>query len=109
MSASTDGQDGLAAVADPGELGELGVCQLKRMWSRSLAERQGRQFAAANEEGLLDRLVLHALGLGLEQGKQYLFQRAPGFAEFERWIMATAGAPEPELTARLNAAVLGQE
>ncbi len=58
-------------------------------------------------EKRLDNLVTDALGVGLEQTKRFLFERAPSFAEFEQWIVATAGAPAPETVARINAAVTG--
>lgn len=54
-----------------------------------------------------DNLVRDALGLGLEQTQVYLLQRTPTFEEFERWIVATAGLPDPALVARINAAVTG--
>lgn len=89
------------------ETGTLGVLHLKRLWSRALALRSG-WMPIDLEEDQRDRLVLDALGLGLEQAKRRLIDGAPDFAEFERWIVATAGAPAPELVARLNAALRGE-
>jgi len=95
-------------LADPLEAGSLGVLQLKRLWSRAMAARRGQSFHDLAEKHR-EHLVLDALGLGLEQTQHYLFNRAPSFEEFERWIVATAGAPEPEQVARINAAVTGGE
>lgn len=96
----------LTTLADPLETGALGVYRLKRLWSRALLQRRGAN-PAADAEAHTEHLVLHALGLGLEQAQQYLFHSGPSFEAFERWIVATAGAPAPELVARLNAALSG--
>jgi hypothetical protein len=95
-------------LADCTDTGALGVFQLKRLWSRHLIAREGRRSDAA-AEGHRDMLVIHALGLGLEPTMQFLFRQGPSFEEFERWIVATAGAPEPAQVARINAAVAGTE
>src|SRR5215468_10322753 len=88
----------------PTEVGELGVCQLKRLWARILADRSGRRTPVNRHEKQLDHLVIDALGVGLEQTLQYVFAAAPSFEEFERWIVATAGPVTPLQAARINAA-----
>ncbi len=90
------------------EVGALGLYQLKRLWSRSLAARQGRAPPAAMHDRHLDTLVVHASGLGLEQTVHYL-GHAPSFDDFERWIVSTTGGVAPQQVARINAAVLGRE
>jgi len=95
----------LAAATDPGS---LGVFQVKRLWSRHMAARQARA-AGAPGESYRDMLVIHALGLGLEPTLQFLYRKGPSFEEFERWIVATAGAPDPVQAARINAAIAGTE
>ncbi|MBO9713591.1 MAG: phytanoyl-CoA dioxygenase family protein [Sphingomonas sp.] len=52
---------------------------------------------------MADRLILDGLGLGLEQAMRYLRLEAPELAEFEAWIVATAGEPDPETVARYHA------
>jgi hypothetical protein len=95
------------ALAAATDTGALGVFWLKRLWSRALAAQQGR-FAPANvHEHRLDYLLIHALGVGLEQTTSYLGHASPSFAEFERWIVSTTGGIEPERIARINAAVMG--
>jgi len=89
------------------ETGSLGIFQLKRLWSRSLAARHGRHHPASLHDRHLDHLVIHASGLGLEQTMSYLGRQAPRFEEFERWIVATTGGVAPERIARINAAVAG--
>jgi len=96
----------LAAAADTGT---LGVFWLKRLWGRAMAARQGRFVPANADERRLDYLVIHALGVGLEQTTTYLGRAAPSFAEFERWIVSTTGGVEPERIARINAAVTGAD
>ncbi len=89
------------------ETGSLGVRHLKRMWTRMTTRR--RDVAGLYEdENLTDKLVIHALGLGLEQTFIHILQRRPSFEELEAWIVETAGAPAPELVARLNATLLGE-
>jgi hypothetical protein len=97
------------ALAPARETGALGLYQLKRMWSRSMAARQGRFAPADLHDRHLDFLVIHASGLGLEQTTDYLGRAAPSFAEFERWIVATTGGVAPERVARINAAVAGTD
>jgi hypothetical protein len=98
-------EDLAAPLAGATETGTLGVFWLKRLWSRALAARQGRGVSANLHERHLDHLVIHALGVGLEQTTTYLGHEAPSFADFERWIVATTGAVAPERIARINAAV----
>jgi hypothetical protein len=89
------------------ETGALGLYQLKRLWSRSLAARHGAFFPATVHERHLDHLVIHASGLGLEQTLGYLGSQAPSFEDFERWIVARTGGIAAERIARINAAVVG--
>jgi hypothetical protein len=91
------------------ETGALGICQLKRMWSRAAAARRGYFFPTTMHERHLDKLVIHASGIGLEQTARYLGSAAPGFEEFEAWIVATTGGIAPERVARINAAILGRD
>ncbi len=95
------------ALAPATEIGALGICQLKRMWSRAVAARQGRIHPATIHDRHLDHLVIHACGLGLEQTSQYLAGAMPSFEEFERWLVQTTGGVAPERVARFNAAVTG--
>ncbi len=96
----------LAAATDTGT---LGVLWLKRLWSRALAAQQGRFLRPSLHERQLDYLVIHALGIGLEQTTTYLGQATPSFAEFEHWIASTTGGVAPERIARINAAVTGAD
>jgi hypothetical protein len=95
------------SLAPARETGALGICQLKRLWSRTVATRQGRAWPTTRHDRHLDHLVIHASGLGLEQTLSYLGRQAPSFEEFERWIVATTGGVAPERVARINAAVAG--
>ena len=94
-------------LPDAAETGTLGVYQLKRMWARAIARRQGRPITADMRERQLDVMVVHACGLGLEQAATYLGRQAPTFDEFERWIVDTTGGLATERIARINAAVAG--
>jgi hypothetical protein len=94
-------------LATATETGALGLYQLKRLWSRSLAARHGAFFPATVHERHLDHPVIHASGLGLEQTLGYLGSQAPSFEDFERWIVARTGGIAAERIARINAAVVG--
>jgi len=83
--------------------GILGVLRLRETWSSARHGRRRHDPAAFH----LDRLVLHALGVGLEQAMQYVGHTGPTFEEFERWIIATAGALTAVQVARINAAETG--
>ncbi|MBC3917452.1 phytanoyl-CoA dioxygenase family protein [Undibacterium sp. CY18W] len=50
-----------------------------------------------------DRLMLHTLGVGLEQVTQFILNEVPDFAAFETWIIHTAGMPSADSIARINA------
>jgi hypothetical protein len=91
------------------ETGTLGVFWLKRLWSRAIAAQHGRFAPPSIHERHLDHLVIHALGVGIEQTTAHLGRAAPSFAEFEDWIVATTGGVAPERIARINAAVSGGE
>jgi hypothetical protein len=91
-------------IASSTEIGSLGVFHLKRLWSAAIAERHGARTGRKGEGGL-DRLVIYALGLGLHQTFQHLHTNAPTFAEFEEWIVATAGRPDRLQVDRLNAEI----
>ena len=86
------------------ETGSLGICHLKRRWSKALTASAGRSLDLESEAHL-DRLVLDALGLGLGQTMQYLLHQAPTFSEFEEWVVATAGRPDRRRVDRFNADV----
>lgn len=93
----------LAAATD---IGMLGVFQLKRYWSAIMAGQCGAPRSLPMHDRHLNSLVIHALGVGLEQASDYLASQ-PSFDAFERWIVATAGAIPPLQVARINAAVTG--
>jgi hypothetical protein len=86
---------------DTNDMGQLGVPHLKRYWSRMQAIRSGK-IRGNNPEYHTDRLMLYSLGLGLEQTTQFLLVHAPDFAQFEQWIVDTAGKPSAESIARLH-------
>src|ERR1700722_17616810 len=96
-------------LAPATETGALGLYQLKRLWSRSMAARAGRYLPTTLHDRHLDHLVIHASGLGLEQTASFLGQEAPSFEEFERWIVATTGGVAPERVARINATVVDDD
>jgi len=91
-------------IAPSEEIGSLGIKHLKRLWSATIATRSSRTVVRDNEHRT-DRLLLDALGLGLQQTMQYLFQQTPAFAEFEQWVVATAGHPDKHVVTRFNAKI----
>lgn len=92
------------------EKGKLQIMHLKRFWEKSLLGRAGKIINYdLKEEWRLDKILLFALGLGLEQTKIYLFETAPTFDQFEDWIIKTAGMPLPENITRYNNEVTGNK
>jgi Phytanoyl-CoA dioxygenase (PhyH) len=87
------------------EIGALGIFHLKRMWSRAASGKHGHFLPTTIEDRQLDRLVIHACGLGLEQAASHIGQNSDSYEEFERWVLATSGGPAPERVARINAAI----
>lgn len=75
-------------LADLEETGALGVKYLKRFWSQALAQRNGVLIEQTDKSWRFDNLLLDGLGLPLEETTRYLMQMAPGFAEFENWVLA---------------------
>lgn len=53
------------------------------------------------------RVLLDALGLGLEQTLQFLRLEYPDYPAFEAWIVETAGVPDPAKIARYHAVLDG--
>lgn len=68
------------------------------LWAE-LSHRAPRQTRHDQNE----RMLLDALGVGLEQAIQHLGQERPELADFEDWVMNTAGVPDPDTIARYHA------
>ncbi|MBX3736139.1 MAG: phytanoyl-CoA dioxygenase family protein [Candidatus Didemnitutus sp.] len=94
-------------LAPSDEAGSLGVLHLKRLWTRARAARGGWRSDDLDDDQR-DHLVIDALGLGLEQARRQIMESARTFEEFEKWVVATSGEPEPARVARLNAALCGE-
>jgi len=50
-----------------------------------------------------ERMLLDALGVGLEQAMQHLGRERPELAAFQDWVVETVGAPDAEAIARYHA------
>ncbi|MEP9357736.1 phytanoyl-CoA dioxygenase family protein [Sphingomonas sp. KR3-1] len=70
-------------------------------------ERRIRYQPSPPEDWIADKLLLDALGLGVEQTHSFFAEQAPDFETFGRWIVATAGPPDPLVIARYHAALDG--
>jgi len=91
------------------EVGKLGIMHLKRYWSKSLLKRMEiLKFDEYIEEGHLDKTLLYALGIGLEQTSVHIFTIAPSFDQFEDWIINTAGHPAAQTIERFNRVITGE-
>lgn len=90
------------------EMGALGVVRLKRLWSQ-WTHRCGSSApkADASREWAQDMVLIHGLGIGLEQIARYLTPDR-SFEELEAWILALHGGTiDASRVARLNAALTG--
>lgn len=70
----------------------------ENLWTQ-LTFRAPRQIPKDQAE----RMLLDALGLGLEQAMQHLGRERPELAAFQDWALETAGTPDPEAIARYHA------
>lgn len=86
------------ADAEPCPLAE--IRRLHGYW-----ERRSRFEASPPEEWMADNILLDTLGLGIEQTASFFAERPCDFAGFCRWIVATAGQPDPLTVARYHAAL----
>lgn len=96
-------------IAASDDLGTLGIRHLKRLWSRTMRQRAtGRPDPDADTEWCADQTLLSGLNLGLHETLRYLYDEAPPFDRFERWILEInpGGIPSGRI-ARLNAALSG--
>ena len=90
------------------EVGPLGVFHLKRLWSRVTAHQPLPLTEDPAREWTFDRVVIHGLGLALEETLQYLAQSTPTYAEFEQWVLQkNGGRIADEIISRINSAVGG--
>lgn len=105
--AKLPGSEPHATLPSSRAVGALGVPQLKRIWAGARQARAGVTVRRPGE-ARLDRMVLDALGLGLHQTLNHLFTAVPTFEQFEAWVVATAGEPDPDRVRRLRAAVAGE-
>ncbi len=94
-------------IAATEERGSLGVMHLKRLWSRRMRRALVDGIDVAYEWER-DIVLIHGLGVGLEQVSRYLaIDRT--FEEFEAWVLAlNGGSMLPSTVARLNAALSGE-
>jgi len=89
----------VATLASPAPLSSLAhVRGIENYWLR----RTGR---AAQQGGkdMADRILLDALGLGIEQTLLPLMRERPDFATFEAWVFETVGVPDADRIDRYNA------
>ncbi|HYL97367.1 MAG TPA: hypothetical protein VEZ90_00305 [Blastocatellia bacterium] len=88
------------------ELGSLGVAHLKRLWFRRMATLADSSDNEPNPEWAVDKLLMHGIGVGLEQMARFL-ARPRSFEELENWILdLNGGVLDPARIRRLNAALL---
>jgi hypothetical protein len=96
----------LISSAEPSNFGAL---HLKRLWQRAILTRSGQNLPRSENEWMLDKIVLFGLGLALEETFQYLYQHAPAFEEFEKWILEiNGGSIEAAQIERINATLRGE-
>ena len=95
------------SLATSEEVGKLGIVHLKQFWSAHMLIRAGKSIER-EKTFYQDRLLIDALGLGLQKTVMYLFRHAPSFDEFEIWVAKTSPTISPSTIERLNADLLNQ-
>ncbi|MFA5964031.1 MAG: phytanoyl-CoA dioxygenase family protein [Sphingomonas sp.] len=89
----------MATLAPDPSLSSLAhVRGIEDYWSRRTGRERHRPPSA-----MADRMLLDALGLGIEQTCTYLMHARPDFPAFEAWVFETVGEPDAELVDRYNA------
>ncbi|MFD0766695.1 phytanoyl-CoA dioxygenase family protein [Mucilaginibacter lutimaris] len=84
------------------ETGKLNIKQLKRFWQAVMLNRANAGDVVLQREWQLNKILLGALGLGLEQTITHLYQANLSFEAFEEWIIETAGTPDDDTIERFN-------
>ncbi len=97
-------------IARATEIGSLGVCQLKRVWSVARAKRSGQiPGTAYADEWCADTALLDLLGVGIEQFYQKIHIQQLDFAALEAWILALNDGVLPAVKVqRFNALIRGE-
>lgn len=91
-----------ASLAPSTETGKLGIMHLKRYWQKAMLKRQNQLYNELKDEWQIDKTLLFALNLGLDQTLVYLYHNMPTFEAFEDWIIDTGGVPIPDNVLRFN-------
>ncbi|GAA4875068.1 phytanoyl-CoA dioxygenase family protein [Ferrimonas pelagia] len=78
----------------------IGIEALGEFWRDRMAGQSVCRWRADR-----DLALMNALGIGLHQCLVFLYGQRPSFADFERWIVATAGLPVEATVSRFNAAM----
>jgi hypothetical protein len=96
------------ALASSQETGRLGIMHLKRFLERATLKKNNLlKNDAYPDEWQIDKILLSALELGLEQFMIYIYRESPSFEQLEQWIIDTTGAPSPENVSRFNNIITG--
>ena len=94
------------SIPDSAERGSLGVAHIRRFWSRRMAILRSAPPESASGEWLRDKLLVHGLGVGLEQMSRYLSEQR-SMEELEGWVLQLNGGNIAQARInRLNAALL---
>ena len=92
------------------DVGPLGVLQLARTWHKSLLDADGLlhpdypSFSPGLDQGALD-----ALGLERDETRAYLYDERPTYMQFEDWIAAKIGKPDPARVAAFHTRLLDRD
>jgi hypothetical protein len=96
-------------LPSPHETGRLKIKQLKRFWYTTLLDRNNGIGNVLEDEWQINKILLGALHLGLEQAIIQIYQNTRSFEAFEDWIVTTAGMPDGDTVERFNRIFDGEE
>lgn len=71
-------------------MGDVTVLHLQRLWSRTCANKPGKQ-PFDPVEAAADKIAIYGLGLGLYETLQFLHGKRPDFDAFQDGIVARNG------------------
>ena len=89
------------ALSSPDLESKIGVPHLAKLWARLVRPDCDQ---GGDNAWIHDRIMIHGLGLSLEETHAYLMRDTPTFDEFENWVLSINSGVIPEnRIARINA------
>ncbi|OZG70836.1 hypothetical protein BTA51_23645 [Hahella sp. CCB-MM4] len=91
------------------DTGKLGIKHLKRLWQKTVLDREGRlDRRLRGSEWEKDVMLMDLLGLGMEECVGLLYRKFIDFESFEKWVLEkNGGSISNELISEINRCLTG--